>query len=143
MAFPKPEVGLVISFAYLWNHEQQQGQTEGVKNRPCVIVTAVEKVEELVVVTVSPITHSAPESEGLGIEIPLRVKTHLGLDAESSWVILTEVNRFTWPGYDLRAISTQNPRIDYGFIPPVLFEKIKQGILARIQSGSRVSTQRD
>lgn len=143
MAFPKPEVGLVISFAYLWNHEQQQGQTEGVKNRPCVIVTAVEKVEEQVVVTVSPITHSTPESEGLGIEIPLRVKTHLGLDAERSWVILTEVNRFTWPGYDLRAISPQNPRIDYGFIPPVLFEKIKQGILARIQSGSRVSTQRD
>ncbi|SFQ05172.1 hypothetical protein SAMN03159339_5333 [Variovorax sp. 770b2] len=143
MAFPKPEVGLVISFAYLWSHEQQQGQTEGVRNRPCVIVTAVEEVEKQVVVTVSPITHSPPEGGDLGIEIPLRVKAHLGLDIERSWVILTEVNRFTWPGYDLRPISTQNPRIDYGFIPPALFESIRRGILALIHSGSRVSTRRD
>lgn len=70
MTFPKPEVGLVVSFAYLWNHEEKKGQTEGVKNRPCVIITAVEEVENRVVVTVSPIMHSPPESANLGVEMP-------------------------------------------------------------------------
>ena len=108
MAFPSPEVGLVVSFAYLWHREQQAGRTEGAKNRPCVIVTAVEEVEGQTIVTVSPITHSQPEDASLGIEIPPRVKRHLGMDGERSWVILTEVNRFAWPGYDLRPLPARN-----------------------------------
>ncbi|CAN7671168.1 type II toxin-antitoxin system PemK/MazF family toxin [Variovorax paradoxus] len=142
MAFPVPEVGLV-SFAYLWSHEQQSGSTEGAKNRPCVIVTAVEEVEGQTVVTVSPITHSQPEDASLGIEIPPRVKSHLGLDRERSWVILTEVNRFTWPGYDLRPIAAGDSRVDYGFLPPALFDQIKAGILTAIRSGKRATTSRD
>lgn len=82
MAFPVPEVGLVVSFAYLRSYEQQRGSTEGTKNRPCVIVTAVEEVEGQTVVTVSPITHSQPEDASSGVEIPPRVKSHLGLDGE-------------------------------------------------------------
>ncbi|WPH23722.1 type II toxin-antitoxin system PemK/MazF family toxin [Variovorax paradoxus] len=143
MAFPVPEVGLVVSFAYLWSHEQQSGSTEGAKNRPCVIVTAVEDVEGQAVVTVSPITHSQPEDASSGIEIPSRVKSHLGLDGERSWVILTEVNRFTWPGYDLRPIAAGDSRVDYGFLPPALFDQIKAGILTTIRSGKRTTTSRD
>jgi hypothetical protein len=37
----------------------------------------------------------------VAVEIPLRVKEHLRLDSERSWVILNEVNVFTWPGFDL------------------------------------------
>lgn len=143
MAFPVPEVGLVVSFAYLWSYEQQSGSTEGAKNRPCVIVTAVEEVEGQAVVTVSPITHSQPEDASSGIEIPSRVKSHLGLDGERSWVILTEVNRFTWPGYDLRPIAAGDSRVDYGFLPPALFDQIKAGILTTIRSGKRTTTSRD
>ncbi|MBT2326375.1 type II toxin-antitoxin system PemK/MazF family toxin [Variovorax paradoxus] len=143
MAFPAPEVGLVVSFAYLWSHEQRRGSTEGARNRPCVIVTAVEEVDGQTVVTVSPITHSQPEDASFGIEIPPRVKSHLGLDGEKSWVILTEVNRFTWPGYDLRPITTGDSRVDYGFLPPALFDQIKAGILTMIRSGKRTTTSRD
>lgn len=41
MALPEPEYGLVISYAYLWRHESETGQTEGLKDRPCAIVLAV------------------------------------------------------------------------------------------------------
>ena len=143
MAFPAPEVGLVVSFAYLWSREQQRGKTEGAKNRPCVIVTAVEEVDGRTVVTVSPISHSQPEDASSGIEIPPKVKSHLGLDGEKSWVILTEVNRFTWPGYDLCPISTRDSRVDYGFLPPALFDQIKAGILTMIRSGMRTTTLRE
>ena len=143
MAFQAPEVGLVVSFAYLWSREQQRGKTEGAKNRPCVIVTAVEEVDGQTVVTVSPISHSQPEDASSGIEIPPKVKSHLGLDGEKSWVILTEVNRFTWPGYDLCPISTRDSRVDYGFLPPALFDQIKAGILTMIRSGMRTTTLRE
>ncbi|MEJ8853865.1 growth inhibitor PemK [Variovorax robiniae] len=143
MGFPAPEVGLVVSFAYLWHHEQQRGNTEGTKNRPCVIVTAVESVDGQTVVTVSPITHAQPQDVNSAIEIPVRVKRHLGLDDERSWVILTEVNRFAWPGYDLRPISTRDSGVAYGFLPPVLFDQIKDGILARIRTGTRTTTMRE
>ena len=43
MAIPTPEPGLVISYAYLWDHEAQRGQEEGRKDRPCVIALAFER----------------------------------------------------------------------------------------------------
>ena len=43
MPIPNPEPGLVISYAYLWHHEHQAGREEGQKDRPSVIVLAVER----------------------------------------------------------------------------------------------------
>jgi len=81
---------------------------------------------------VVPITHVPPDQTKQAIEIPLPTKRRLGLDSERSWVLLTEINRFVWPGPDLRPISKKQPeRFDYGFLPPSLFEKIKQGIRAQ------------
>lgn len=73
---------------------------------------------------VVPITHSAPRDLNVAIEIPLAVKTHLGLDSERSWVILDELNEFAWPGFDLRPIKGDDGRIDYGFLPPKLFQRL-------------------
>jgi hypothetical protein len=58
------------------------------------------------------------------VEIPPRVKEHLGLDSERSWVILNEVNVFRWPGFDLRPIKGGGGRVDYGFLPPKLFDRL-------------------
>jgi hypothetical protein len=43
MPIPNPEPGLVISYAYLWHHEHRAGREEGQKDRPSVIVLAVER----------------------------------------------------------------------------------------------------
>ena len=142
MAFPIPAPGLVISYAYLWWHEHAEGHGEGRKNRPCVIVVAVENKEGATVVTVAPITHSAPLDASVGIEIPPRVKQHLGLDDERSWVLLQEVNTFTWPGYDLRPIASGETRIDYGFLPPKLFDRLREAMLELIVQRRRDSTSR-
>lgn len=128
MAIPTPEPGLVISYAYLWRHEHESGSEEGRKNRPCVIVLAVEKHDGATVVTVAPITHIQPTGATAGIEIPPRVKQHLGLDHEKSWAVISEVNQFMWPGYDLRTVPG-TVKIDYGFLPPNLFKSIRSGVL--------------
>jgi hypothetical protein len=57
---PTREPGLVISYAYLWHHEHQAGREEGQKDRPSVIVLAVEReADGAIAVTGLPITHSA------------------------------------------------------------------------------------
>jgi hypothetical protein len=85
--FPEPEAGLVISYSYLWKEEEEErGQTEGRKDRPCAIVLAVDdpdpKADGRTQVAVAPITHSPPHDPNVAVEIPLRVKEHLGLDSE-------------------------------------------------------------
>jgi hypothetical protein len=126
--FPEPEVGLVVSYSYLWKEEEERGQVEGRKDRPCAIVLAVDQLTPEAGarkhVAVVPITHLPPQDPNVAVEIPLRVKEHLGLDSDRSWVILDEVNVFTWPGFDLRPIRRGESRIDYGFLPPKLFERL-------------------
>ena len=70
-------------------------------------------------VTVAPITHTPPDATTEAIELPPRVKQHLHLDGERSWIILDEVNEFTWPGYDIRPMPG-SASFSYGFIPPKL-----------------------
>jgi len=38
---PAPELGLVISYAYLWSSEADAGREEGGKDRPCAVVPSV------------------------------------------------------------------------------------------------------
>ena len=143
MAIPNPEPGLVISYAYLWRREFEAGQEEGRKNRPCVIVLSVEKHDSGTHVTVAPITHSPPSPGTPCLEIPLRVKQHLGLDDDRSWVILGEVNQFVWPGYDLRPIPGKQGEMAYGCLPPRLFDQIRNGILDIILGARGNITPRD
>jgi hypothetical protein len=85
MPIPTPEPGLVISYAYLWHHEHEAGREEGRKDRPSVIVLAVERpATDTAIVVVLPITHASPAESAAAVEIPGAVKRHLGLDDERS-----------------------------------------------------------
>ena len=130
MAIPEPLPGLVISYSFLWSREHEAGAREGRKDRPCAIVVAtMEETTEETRVIVEPITHHPPDNPHLAVEIPTKVKRHLGLDVDRSWVVCSELNRFTWPGYDLRQVPGETGRFEYGMLPRKLFETIKQRIL--------------
>ena len=144
MALPEPQCGLVVSYAYLSRRESEAGQTEGVKNRPCAIVLAVRSEGGApAVVTVAPITHAPPLDPATAIEIPPKVKAHLGLDGERSWIVLAGFNEFAWPGFDLRPIPGKPGRYDYGFLPPGLFRSIVGRILELRQQGRVFISPRD
>jgi hypothetical protein len=115
---------MVISYAYLWRAEHEQSREEGVKNRPAVIALAAKDHEGDTIVIVAPITHSAPSSPEDAIEIPAATKARLNFDSERSWVVVSEVNRFVWPGPDLAPVPGNPRRFDYGFLPPRFFKKV-------------------
>jgi hypothetical protein len=124
MPIPNPEPGLVISYAYLWHHEHRAGREEGQKHRPSVIVLAIEReADGATLVTVLPITHTAPSDPATAVEIPMQIKRHLRLDDDPSWIIVAEGNEFLWPGHDLRKLP-HSDRFDYGFLPPRFFNQV-------------------
>lgn len=95
-----------------------EGQEEGRKVRPSVIVLAVQSSKGGAPrVTVAPITHTPPATYGEAVELPPRVKQMLGLDDDRSWIVMDEVNQFAWPGYDIRPVPGSKDRFAYGFIP--------------------------
>lgn len=140
MAYPKPEPGLVIGYSYLWHSEKERGYEDGFKDRPCAIVLAAEDNDGNTRMTVVPITHTEPANLDEAVEIPPATKQRLRLDDERSWVIVSEVNQFVWPGPDLRPVSRQQPdQYAYGMLPPQLFEQIKDRLLNLIEK-QRISS---
>lgn len=135
MAFPVPVSGLVIRYSYLWVSEHARGQEEGVKDRPCAVVLVTDDDAGDPMVTVLPISHTPPMDPELAVEVPPPVKRRLRLDDDRSWVVLTEANRFVWPGPDLRPLAAGDPTsVAYGLLPYALFEQIRLKFLAALKS---------
>jgi hypothetical protein len=131
VTFPAPIPGLVVRYSYLWRDEHLRGQEEGVKDRPCAVLLSITDEAGDQKVTVLPITHTAPNAAAHAVEIPAATKRRLGLDDERSWIVVTEFNRFTWPGPDLRpAISGDPASVAYGELPGALFEQVREKWLA-------------
>jgi hypothetical protein len=93
-------------------------------------------------VGVVPITHRSPAESAGGLELPPDLKRQLGLDVQPQWVIFDEINRFTWPGYDLRRVPRTNAD-SYGMSPEPLFQEILRGVLTRHRARKRTMIDRD
>ena len=136
MALPKPVVGLIIRYSYLWYREHLEGRDEGQKDRPCAIVAALRIDHGDTRVLVLPITHTPPDHPALAVEIPAKVKARLQLDDARSWVVFSEWNEFVWPGPDLRRLpGATDASVAYGMLPPGLFAVVRDRFLAIVNSG--------
>jgi hypothetical protein len=135
VSWPDPRPGLVIRYSYLWRREHDAGREEGVKDRPCAIIVTLAETDGDTTVYVLPITHSAPDDPVKAVELPPPTKARLGLDDARSWIVVTEVNSFVWPGPDLRFAPGGGPETAaYGMLPPALFNAVKVRFLAHVRA---------
>lgn len=105
------------------------------KDRPCAVVLVTAEAAGETVVTVLPITHTPPAEPEHAVEMPRLTKQRLGLDTERSWIMLTEANRFVWPGPDLRpAPGTDPASVAHGLLPGALFTQVKTRLVALARS---------
>lgn len=134
MPLPEPVPGLVIRYAYLWAAEHRRGQEEGIKDRPCVVVMITTYDAGNRVVTVLPVTRSPPRDHALAVEIPYATKQRLGLDEQASWIIISEANRFTWPGPDIRlGIAGDSASAAFGLLPRALFKTVQDRLVSALE----------
>lgn len=139
---PKPEPGLVISYAYLWANRAEQGHEEAEKSRPCAIILSTADAAGVTTVMALPITHTPPNPGNAGIEIPAVTRKRIGLDDAPCWVMVNELNRFIWPGPDLRLIPGTADKFAYGLLPPRFFKAIKDTLVQRARRGQVTATTR-
>ena len=125
MAIPDPRPGEVIRYAYLWHDEAMRGREEGLKDRPCAVVLATRKENDETVVIVAPITHTPQPANTGAVPLPPATQKRLGLDDDPCWIVTREINRFIWPGPDLRPIR-KGDQVDwfYGLLPRALKSQI-------------------
>ena len=133
----------MVSYAYLWRNEALRGRQEGRKDCPCVVVLAVEDRDGQTVVTVAPVTHSPPLHADSAIEIPATTKARLGLDGDRSWIVAADLNRFVWPGVDLRPIRRGSGDYAYGLLPDALYRSVRDRVLNLARLGRIAQTHRD
>jgi hypothetical protein len=106
-----------------------------------VVVVSAEVRGDRTQLLVAPITHSEPVHSGDVLEIPANVKRQLGLDSARSWIVLTELNRFIWPGPDVR-IAPGQPSPIYDAIPDWLFFDVRGGVVRHSGAGRLTITKR-
>lgn len=89
---------------------------------------------------ICPVTHTPPEHPEKAMEIPPATKARLGLDDARSWIITTEVNRFIWPGPDLRSVPRGGD--SYGPLPAAMTQDLVAQVKAIAQDSSLLIVRR-
>ncbi len=125
-----PEPGEVLNYSYLREREFRQGRDEGVKDCPVAVVLLTRNVDGFDLVHVVPLSTKPPAPDDDGIEVFEAVRRQLGLSGDRSWIIVSEWNRYTWPGCDTRAIPGREPETSYGFLPASLFRRVRDAMVA-------------
>lgn len=118
-----PPPGTVLCYAYLWARQADAGRDEGEKDRPAALV--LSRMPDQGPCVVLPITHTPPDRAADAIEIPRSERERLGLDGERSWIVLSEINVFNWPGPDLRPVPSRDPAT-------VMYGRLSRGLFARL-----------
>ncbi|ALR20961.1 type II toxin-antitoxin system PemK/MazF family toxin [Sphingobium baderi] len=136
MPLPTPVAGLVIRYAFLWREEATRGQEEASKDRPCAVILVTQNDEDgSPLVTVLPITHTPPRDDRLAVELPHATKRRLGLDDARSWIVVTDANRFLWPGPDIRFTRPGDPAsAAYGLLPAGIFNEVRDKFIAAVHA---------
>lgn len=141
VALPEPRPGLVIRYDYLWSSEAALGREQG-KDRPACLIAATDPATSPRFVVILPITHRPPEGLTVGIEIPPKVRSALGLDDSPCWVIVSDHNVDEWPNGGVAPVPGRSGSFSYGFIPPGLFARLKAGFLELYEKGGTTAVRR-
>ena len=88
-----PHAGQVFEYHYLWHWQDEKGQTEGSKKRPCCVTIIVDDNKGQHILFIAPITSKAPAAGRVGIQIPETEARRARLDTTIPlWVIVDELN---------------------------------------------------
>lgn len=108
-----------------------------------VVVLATREQAHGLEIIVAPITTRPPGGRIEAVEVPPRVRAHLALSDDRSWIIADELNSFTWPGPDIRPVRNVGDISPfYGKIPAKLLEQVRGAMERAVKAGRLDVTKR-
>ncbi len=129
-----PPVGHVVAYEYLWSSKARKRQ-DGEKVYPTALILSTRDELGSTVAYALGISHMPPREGRRALEVPAKLRRHIGLDAEPQWIYTDEVNVFVWPGPDLRPAQwiSQRPIVEdtcvLGALPQDWFDQVKNHFL--------------
>lgn len=129
-----PPVGHVVAYEYLWSSKAGKRQ-DGEKVYPTALILAARDELGATIVYALGISHMTPPEGRRALEVPPKLRRHLGLDARAQWIYTDEINVFVWPGPDLRPAQwiSRKPIVEntcvLGALPQDWFEQVKSHFL--------------
>jgi len=73
----------------------------------------------------APITHRKPDDTFTAVEISAADALALRLDNQTSWIIVDDINYFTWMGPDVE-LDQSSGTYEVGFLAPDLFLRVTE-----------------
>jgi hypothetical protein len=136
----QPPIGNLIAYEYLWL-SQSEDREDGKKTYPSAVIFAKRTILGNTLAFVAAISHKPPTASDRATEVPRKLKRHLGLDEDPSWIYTDQVNEFIWPGPDLRAADRLSslPRARgtcvIGPLPDDWFDMLKNELIRNLRLG--------
>jgi hypothetical protein len=112
---PDPVPGLIVSYA---SGPGGGRQGPALRRRPGCPPRGRQRLA-----TAEPITHAPPRHPEKAIELPAATKRRLGLYDAQSWIVATEMNRFS--GRDCALFQASRAAFAYGTLPRQLMLKLR------------------
>ena len=113
--------GTLVHYQFLWSHEANRGQEEGVKRSPCAIILRSPNPHSDRIFLI-PITTQEPDADTPAIEVPELEARRMGLsDPMRRWIVLNEINVDEIPSYVLEP-DAKIGQIGVSFFTAVLTE---------------------
>ena len=97
----EPPIGNLVAYEYLWL-SQQNTREDGAKVYPVALIFAKKIIASVTLAYAVGMSHKPPVASETAIEVPRKLKRHLVMDEDTSWIYTDQLNEFTWSGPDLR-----------------------------------------
>jgi hypothetical protein len=134
----EPPIGNLVAYEYLWL-SQQNTREDGAKVYPVALIFAKKIIASVTLAYAVGMSHKPPDASEKAIEVPRKLKRHLGLDEDPSWIYCDQLNEFTWPGPDLRPAErlSKLPKARdsciIGALPKDWFALVKQHVVDNLK----------
>ena len=134
----QPPIGNLVAYEYLWL-SQHNTREDGAKVYPVALIFAKKTIASVTLAYAVGMSHKSPAAFEKAIEVPRKLKRHLGLDERPSWIYTDQLNEFTWSGPELRpaewlsTLPSARGSCIIGALPSNWFALVKQDIIENLK----------
>ncbi|MGI9170674.1 MAG: hypothetical protein ACR2FH_10975 [Caulobacteraceae bacterium] len=137
MPLPRPKLGLVVRYGFVWAGTDRRSPPDGGKDRPCLIVDLIPADDPRRRRRPSPgspicrFPTSRRAQTEKAMTIPRGLALHLRLGPDFSFLYTSYAVEDDWP-FDLAHLPGSADRYHHGFVPERFFSSVTLSFAARL-----------